>query len=537
MEYDLSLDEMRALTNQRVKFVLSLPLMKHVLQDQEEKRKNFLSQSLVLGEVLCMVDVAMSIKCGILFLLFGGAVSNLGSPEHVTKWFQSLKEQKYTGMFAMTEKGHGSNVRGIQTQATFDRDNQEFVIDTPCENAQKMYIGNAMHGNYAAVFAQLIIEGKSQGPHCFIVPIRDESGNLYPGVTAIDMMHKEGMNGVDNGILIFDKVRIPREYLLDKVWFCGSRWTVPFTYSKQERKIQCNAGNTDPFKTSSDFPSYRRHEELGLTIAIRYSHSRRQFGPKGQEEVKIIEHQMQALRLMPHLATALALTFTSRGYMMENRIAGLKCDTDVFVTFEGDNVVMLQVVARELLAQYSKQHKKNPLLGLIWNWTATAQDKLRTSFLMFNTDTVGHLAFLLKAVNFRERVLQRSLVSRIYYKVALEQFMTAVRHCPNREDQALLMKTFCLLYGTKLVFQERSWYLEHKYLTPAASTRVRAQLLNLCESVKDDALKVISAFNIPHTTIPAPMAGISNPGAVEAFHPAPTQPLVRDGARSRLAKL
>ncbi|KAL6091296.1 hypothetical protein STEG23_006168, partial [Scotinomys teguina] len=157
------------------------------------------------------------------------------------------------------------------------------------------------------------------------------------------------------------------------------------------------------------------------------------------------------------------------GYMMENRISGLKCDTDVFVTFEGDNVVMLQVVARELLAQYSKQLKKNPVLGLIRNWTITAGDKLRTSFLAFNTDTVGHLAFLLKALNFRERVLQRSLVSRIYnkvetkkedffsawnacmhhvtslslahiHRVALEQFSMAVRRCPNKEDQALLMK-------------------------------------------------------------------------------------------------
>lgn len=251
--------------------------------------------------------------------------------------------------------------------------------------------------------------------------------------------------------------------------------------------------------------------------------------------------------------------------MMENRLSGLKCDTDVFVTFEGDNVVMLQVVARELLAQYSKQHKKNPFLGMIQNWTETAMDKLRTSFLVFNTDTVGHLAFLLKAVNFRERVLQRSLVSRIYYKVvtekgdffrawnscmhhvislslahvhrvALEQFTLAVRQCPNREDQALLMK-FCLLYGTKLLFQERGWYLEHKYLTPAASMRIRAQLLNLCESVKDDSLKVISAFNIPHTTIHAPTAGTPNTGAAEAFSPAPTQPLVQNGTRSRLAKL
>uniref|UniRef100_A0ABK0M6A0 Acyl-coenzyme A oxidase n=1 Tax=Rattus norvegicus TaxID=10116 RepID=A0ABK0M6A0_RAT len=551
--YDLSLDEMRDLTNQRVKFVLSLPLLKRVLQDQEEKRNNFISQSFVLGEVLCMVDVSMSIK--------------------------------------------------------------EFVIDMPCENAQKMYIGNAMHGNYAAVFAQLIIEGKSQGPHCFIVPIRDENGNLYPGVTAIDMMYKEGLNGVDNGILIFDKVRIPRENMLDKLGSVTPDGQYHSPIQSKSARFNAMLAILTPSRLAVTFQAMGAMK-LGLMIAIRYSHSRRQFGPKGKEEVKIIEHQMQALRLMSHLATALALTFTSRhaghildedilqgrelinrrslqalmaglkaystwetvrclqdcrectggmGYMMENRLSGLKCDTDVFVTFEGDNVVMLQVVARELLAQYSKQHKKNPFLGMIQNWTETAMDKLRTSFLVFNTDTVGHLAFLLKAVNFRERVLQRSLVSRIYYKVvtekgdffrawnscmhhvislslahvhrvALEQFTLAVRQCPNREDQALLMK-FCLLYGTKLLFQERGWYLEHKYLTPAASMRIRAQLLNLCESVKDDSLKVISAFNIPHTTIHAPTAGTPNTGAAEAFSPAPTQPLVQNGTRSRLAKL
>lgn len=613
--YDLSLDEMRTLTNQRVKFVLSLPLLKHVLQEQEEKRKNFVSRSLALGEVLCMVDVATCVKCGIIYLLFGGAINNLGSPEHVTKWFQQLKEQGYTGMFAMTEKGHGSNVRGIQTEATFDLDKQEFVIDTPREDAQKMYIGNAMYGNYAAVFAQLIIEGRSQGPHCFIVPIRDENGNLYPGVTAIDMMHKEGMNGVDNGILIFDKVRIPRENLLDKFGSVAPDGQYHSPIQSKSARFNAMLATLTPSRLAVAFKAMGSMK-LGLTIAIRYSHSRRQFGPKGKEEVKIIEHQMQTLRLMSHLATALALTFTSRhaafvldedifqgrelinrrslqalmaglkaystwetisclqdcrectggmGYMMENRISGLKCDTDVFVTFEGDNVVMLQVVARELLAQNTKQHKKNPVLGLIQNWTATAGDKLRTSFLAFNTDTVGHLAFLLKALNFRERVLQRSLVSRIYnkvvtkqeeffsawnscmhhvtslslahiHRVALEQFSLAVRRCPDKEDQALLMK-FCLLYGTKLVFQERGWYLEHKYLTPTASMRIRAQLLDLCESVRDDALKVTSAFNIPHTILHAPIAGVPNPRAAWAFYPAPMPTLVREGARSQLSKL
>ncbi|VTJ60035.1 Hypothetical predicted protein [Marmota monax] len=131
--YGLSLDEMRALTVPRVKFILGHTLLKRAFQEQAEKTKNFVNRGLVIGEVLSMADLATSVK-----------------------------EQQYTGMFAMTERGHGSNVRGIQTEATFDLAAQEFVINTPCENAQKMYIGNAMGGNYAAVFAQLIINGSSQ---------------------------------------------------------------------------------------------------------------------------------------------------------------------------------------------------------------------------------------------------------------------------------------------------------------------------------------------------------------------------------------
>uniref|UniRef100_A0A2K6BZ52 Acyl-CoA oxidase/dehydrogenase middle domain-containing protein n=1 Tax=Macaca nemestrina TaxID=9545 RepID=A0A2K6BZ52_MACNE len=202
---------MRALTVQRVRFAMGLPLLKCAVQDLVKKQSIIVADAVVPGEVVSMADM-----CGIVYWLFGGAIRNVGSPEHVTKWFQPLQKQKYTGMFAMTERGHRSNVRGIQTEATVDLSAQEFVIDTPCENAEKMYIGNAMYRNYAAVFAQLIVDGRSQGPHCFMVLVRDENGSLYPGVTAIDRMYKEGLHGVDNGMVIFDKVRIPRENLLDK---------------------------------------------------------------------------------------------------------------------------------------------------------------------------------------------------------------------------------------------------------------------------------------------------------------------------------
>lgn len=262
---------MRALTFQRVTFTMGLPLLKRAIQEQAEKTKNFIRRSLVIGEVLSTADMATGVKCGIIYWLFGGAIRNLGSPGHVTKWLQPLQEQKYSGMFAMTERGHGSNVRGIQTEATFDLSAQEFVINTPCENAEKMYIGNAMYGNYAAVFAQLIINGRSQGPHCFIVPVRDEDGNLYPGVTAIDMMYKEGLHGVDNGILIFDKVRIPRENLLDKFGSVTPEGQYHSRIKNKSARFNAMLAALTPSRLAVTFQAMGAMK-LGLTIAIRYSH-------------------------------------------------------------------------------------------------------------------------------------------------------------------------------------------------------------------------------------------------------------------------
>ncbi|XP_069625304.1 acyl-coenzyme A oxidase-like protein [Ranitomeya imitator] len=599
--YDLSLDEIRDLTMDRVKFVLGLPEVQRAFNEMIDKKKKFINKSLTIGEVLCTADMATGVKCGVICWLFGGAVMNLGSPEHIHKWFVPLKNQEYTGMFAMTERGHGSNVRGITTEAVFDPVTQEFIIHTPCENAEKMYIGNTMKGNYAAVFAQLILNGKSQGPHCFIVPIRDHNGKLYPGVGAIDMLYKEGLHGVDNGILSFNQVRIPRENLLDKFGSVSANGEYSSPIENKSARFNAMLAALTLTRLALIFQSLGAMK-LGLTIAIRYSHSRRQFGPKDEDEVKIIDHQTQNLRLMPHLATALAITFTSRyagdildedifhnrdlvnnrplqalvaglkaystwenvsclqdcrectggmGYMMENRIPGLKCDSDVFVTFEGDNVVILQVVVRELLAQYTRQYEENPVFGLLRNWIVSIGDRLRTSILAIGSDKISNLIFFLKAVNFRERVLQRGLAARLYnkvmtekeeffsawnsclhhvvtlalahiHRVTLEQFALAVENCPVPEDQSLLME-FCLLYGTKLIYNERAWYLEHKYLNAATSHQIRDQLLELCRLVKDDALKVVSAFNIPRDTIQAPIAGIPNPKAQWAYYPQPKE--------------
>ncbi|XP_067241695.1 acyl-coenzyme A oxidase-like protein isoform X2 [Chanodichthys erythropterus] len=581
---ELTLDQNRDLTAERLYHILRLPFMREHLQNQlKENQIGFINKSFGITELICSADMATGVKLGVVCGLYGGAVNNLGSPEQKMKWYLPVSELQFTGMFAMTERGHGSNVRGIITEARYDQSTQEFIIHTPSEDAQKMYIGNALKGNYAAVFAQLIINGESQGPHCFIVPIRDLNGVMWPGVTTIDMKHKEGLNGVDNGILIFNNVRIPRENLLGKFGSVSAEGLYSSPVLSKSSRFNAMLAALTPTRLGLTVQAMAAMK-LGLVIAVRYSHSRRQFGPKDQDEVKIIEHQTQHLRLMPHLAAALALTFTTRyaaglmdealcqgqdlqsnralqalvaglkaystwenltclqdcrectggmGFMLENRIPSLKCDSDVFVTFEGDNMVMLQVVVRELLTQYTKQMGNNLVMGLIRNWTSSVSDSLRTSVLGFGMDKVGDLMFLLKAVEKNKDEFFMAWNSCLHHvttlamahihKVTLEQFALAIQECHIKEDHALLTK-FCLLHGTSLVYQERAWYLEHNYLTPGTSRQIRNQLLELCRSVKDDALKVVDDFNIPSCCIQAPIAGVANPRAEWAFYPKPQYP-------------
>lgn len=78
------------------------------------------------------------------------------------------------GCFAMTELAHGSNVAGLETTATFDRETDEFIIHTPHLGATKWWIGGAAStATHAAVFAQMIVDGKQYGVKTFVTQLRD----------------------------------------------------------------------------------------------------------------------------------------------------------------------------------------------------------------------------------------------------------------------------------------------------------------------------------------------------------------------------
>ncbi|KAI5007922.1 hypothetical protein ZWY2020_008970 [Hordeum vulgare] len=73
------------------------------------------------------------------------------------------------GCYAQTELGHGSNVQGLETTATFDPSTDEFVMHSPTLTSSKWWPGGLGKASTHAVFyARLITEGKDYGIHGFI---------------------------------------------------------------------------------------------------------------------------------------------------------------------------------------------------------------------------------------------------------------------------------------------------------------------------------------------------------------------------------
>lgn len=366
--------------------------------------------NLAAFEQLALADPSLQIKTGVQFGLFGSAIMHLGTEVHHQRWLPDVIEMRIPGAFAMTESGHGSNVAGLDTTATYDEATQEWVINTPFRNAWKDYLGNAAkHGIAAVVFAQLITKGVNHGVHAFYVPIRDEAGEFLPGVGGDDDGVKGGLNGIDNGRLHFDHVRIPRDYLLNRYGNVDEEGNYTSPIESPGRRFFVMTGTLVQGRVSLDGAA-AVVQQAALQIAVTYANQRRQFdNTKSGRETVLLDYGRHQRRLIPRIATAYAATFahdellrefdavfsgvgdtperradletlaaslkplstwqamdtlqTTReacggaGFLMENRIVGLHHDFDVYTTFEGDNTVLHQLVGKRLLDDFAAKFK------------------------------------------------------------------------------------------------------------------------------------------------------------------------------------
>ncbi|CAN6460260.1 unnamed protein product [Victoria cruziana] len=242
--------------------------------------------------------------------MFVPAIRGQGTEEQQKKWLPLAYKMQIIGCYAQTELGHGSNVQGLETTATYDRNSDQFIIHSPTLTSSKWWPGGlGKVSTHAIVYARLIIDGEEHGINGFIVQLRSlEDHSPLPGITVGDIGMKFGngaYNTMDNGVLQFDHVRIPRDQMLMRV----SQVTREGKVVQSDVPRQLLYG-TMVFVRQTIVVDASNALSRAVTIAVRYSAVRRQFGSKnGGPETQVIDYKTQQSRLFPLLASAYAFRF------------------------------------------------------------------------------------------------------------------------------------------------------------------------------------------------------------------------------------
>ncbi|XP_045434955.1 peroxisomal acyl-coenzyme A oxidase 2 [Pipistrellus kuhlii] len=240
--------------------------------------------------------------------IFSKSLQSLGSEEQIAKWAPLCDQFRIIATYAQTELGHGTYLQGLETEATYDADTQEFVMHSPTLTATKWWPGDlGRSATHALVLAQLICSGARRGMHAFIVPIRSlQDHSLLPGVTAGDIGPKMDFEYIDNGFLQLDHVRIPRENMLSRF----AQVLPDGTYVKLGT-AQSNYLSMVVVRVGLLLDEINPLLEKACVIAIRYSVIRRQSRLRPSDpEAKVLDYQTQQHKLFPQLAAAYAFHFT-----------------------------------------------------------------------------------------------------------------------------------------------------------------------------------------------------------------------------------
>lgn len=271
------------------------------------------------ASVISVFDPQVGTRIGVNLGLFLGCIRGNGTEAQQEFWTKQRETYILKGMygcFGMTELAHGSNVAGLETTATFDKETDEFIINTPHVGATKWWIGGAAHSaTHCSVYARLIVDGEDYGVKTFIVPLRDANHNLMPGVSVGDIGAKMGRDGIDNGWIQFSSVRVPRFFMLQKYCKVTAEGEVTLPPLEQLAYSALLDG-----RVSMVMDSFRWSARFAI-IALRYAIGRRQFKSQLQKdgtETQLLNYPLHQRRLLPYLAQA--YVFSPGSFKLEKTI-------------------------------------------------------------------------------------------------------------------------------------------------------------------------------------------------------------------------
>lgn len=353
----------------------------------------------ILTEILHYINPSLAIKIGVNIILFGGALNFLGTEKHKSV-LQEIITGKKVGCFAMTEIGHGSNLKGLKTTAK--KVKNKLLINSPDDESVKCWIGGSTIADYSVVFCQLYDEKDVyQGLHAVLVPM-----NL-PGIECTDMGAKLGLNGVDNGFIRFTNIEVPIENLLDKYGGFDENGHYSSTIKNKDIRFGKMLSALSVGRISIAIGSYAIAYK-SFIIALKYNLERKQFTMKNEkDEKRIIEYTTQICKFSNiysclyhmrlglldliqtykqdgitkklHAVSSLLKVFNTwkaveitnscrqmcggHGYLWSNQLGMLMSDVNVYQTFEGDNTVLIQQGVKWILSEFKNNNLSLSYVG------------------------------------------------------------------------------------------------------------------------------------------------------------------------------
>jgi flavocytochrome c len=269
--------------------------------------------------------------------IFLSTITGQGNEQQTAFWLPKIMNFEITGSYAQTELGHGSNVRGLQTIAEFDKATDSFILNTPTLASMKWWPGClGKIATHVVLYAQLLIDGKEYGVNVFVLQIRDENHLPLPGIRLGDLGNKIGDNANDTGFMILDNVRIPRTHMLSKYRTVNQEGKY-VNVVKADPKVHYTTMMTTRANMVSTSSSRLAQ---AATVSIRYSCVREQGFKNASDksfksaEFKIMDHKIQQYRLLKQLSHAYALKFTGRWMLeqlgeLEGKQVGIIKNTDL----------------------------------------------------------------------------------------------------------------------------------------------------------------------------------------------------------------
>eukprot|EP01120_Amphizonella_sp_Union-15-10_P011145 TRINITY_DN4654_c0_g1_i3.p1 TRINITY_DN4654_c0_g1~~TRINITY_DN4654_c0_g1_i3.p1 ORF type:complete len:532 (-),score=72.37 TRINITY_DN4654_c0_g1_i3:76-1671(-) len=478
---------------------------------------------------------------------------------------------------------HGTNTKEMRTTATYDPIDRCFVLNTPDYQASKFWVGNlGKNATHAVVAAQLFIEGNSKGLHWFIVQIRDLVDHLpLPGVQVGDIGPKMGWNWIDHGFLLFDHVRIPKENLLDKYQDVTPDGKYILKVPEKHRfglsLAALSSGRVDIAFNATE------SAKIALTIAVRYSFVRKQFGPPSQPEQPVIEYQMQQQRLLPFLSGSIVMglfcqylmreyralvdskgevngqflqlnseihaiscgakpitTWYARdaiqtcreccgghGYSIYSRLGLLYVEHDPSLTYEGENNVLIQQLARYLISalQYknTSQTISSPLGSInylngwenkigsrcIYNqpeqflnggyidaleWRVIYLLNLSSLKLMKLSATGDNWSTWNNSQAFHLHTASKAHMECLIVRTNLKLLSEMD---PKFNSIKPVLQKMCDLYALSCIRESLDLFLEGSYFTAMHSIGIKDLILNLCSQIQPDAVSIVDSIAYP----------------------------------------